>query len=124
MAEVLLHQAGQDSHLHFCGAVACKVEVGFRQTLVVAQVEKVPCIDTGFPQLEPGHMQKVAGVKGHFQTVNLFVLVRCHEQQALIHKILFIQGRAGKTIPKASFFVMLYCAPLHFYKIKGTPTTP
>ena len=57
----------------------------------------MPCIDTGFPQLEPGHMQKVAGVKGHFQTVNLFVLVRCHEQQALIHKILFIQGRAGKN---------------------------
>ena len=63
----------------------------------------MPCIDTGLPQLEPGHVQEVAGIEGHFQTVNLFVLVCCHEQQALIHQIFFVQRRTGKNDTQGLF---------------------
>ena len=74
--EVLLHQAGQNPHFHFGGSICGKLEVCFGQTLVIAQIEKVPSVDAGFPQLEACHVQEVANIKRNFQTMNILVLCR------------------------------------------------
>ena len=80
--EVLLHQAGQNPHFHFGGSVCGKIKVRFGQTFVIAQIEKVPSIDAGFPQLEACHVQKVANIERDLQTMDILVLVGGDEQQA------------------------------------------
>ena len=82
---------------HFGGSICGKLEVCFGQTLVIAQIEKVPSVDAGFPQLEACHVQEVANIKRNFQTMNILVLVGGDEQQASVHQIFFVQWRTGKN---------------------------
>lgn len=102
--EVLLHQAGQDTHFHFGGSVCGKFKIRFGQTLVVAQIEKVSGIDAGFTQLEACHVQKVADIERDFQTMDTLMLVGGDKQQAFIHQIFFVQRRTGKNDGQCFFF--------------------
>ena len=81
-----------------------KIKVRFGQTFVIAQIEKVPSIDAGFPQLEACHVQKVANIERDLQTMDILVLVGGDEQQASVYQILFIQWRTGKNDGQCFFF--------------------